>query len=160
MRLPVKYRYRSPTVFEFHISGKRKLTPMSSGYTVSSTMKKPTSTSPLADQRSRMHHPELSLNPLKFVHSLSIRIGQLDQRSTRTNLLHRRQRVKDITEENCKNEPGLEDLKEVGRLPFRARFKAGTDESHEAFITDNDSRETYEMERPVSQRASASAVQL
>lgn len=107
-----------------------------------------------------MHHPELSLNPLKFVHSLSIRIGQLDQRSTRTNLLHRRQRVKDITEENCKNEPGLEDLKEVGRLPFRARFKAGTDESHEAFITDNDSRETYEMERPVSQRASASAVQL
>jgi hypothetical protein len=46
VRLPVKYRYRSPTVFEFHISDKRKLTPMSSGYTVSSTMKKPTSTSP------------------------------------------------------------------------------------------------------------------
>lgn len=74
-------------------------------------------------------------------------------------LLHGRG-LRDITEENCKNEPGLEDLKEVGRLPFRTRFKAGTGESHEAFITDNDSRETYETGRPVSQRASASAVQL
>lgn len=61
--------------------------------------------------------------------------------------------LRDITEENCKNEPGLEDLKEVGRLQFRARFKVGTDESHEAFITDNDSHETcetYETGRSVS----------
>jgi len=29
-------------------------------------------------------------------------------------------------------------------LQFKARFKAGTDERHEAFITDNDSRETFE----------------
>ncbi|EDU48642.1 meiotically up-regulated gene 190 protein [Pyrenophora tritici-repentis Pt-1C-BFP] len=49
-----------------------------------------------------------------------------------------------ITEENCHKEPGLEDLQEVGRLQFRARFKAGTDDSHAAFVTDNDTRETYE----------------
>lgn len=49
-----------------------------------------------------------------------------------------------ITEDNCKNEPGLEDLEEIGRLQFRARFKAGMDESHEQFIVDNTSRETYE----------------
>lgn len=51
-----------------------------------------------------------------------------------------------ITERNwkAKEVPGLEDLQEVGRLQFRARFKAGTDESHEKFVSDNDSRETYE----------------
>jgi len=49
-----------------------------------------------------------------------------------------------ITEANCKNEVALDDLKEVGRLQFRGHFKAGMDESHKAFITDNDSRETYE----------------
>jgi hypothetical protein len=38
----------------------------------------------------------------------------------------------------------MEDLKEVGRLQFRGRFKAGMDESHKTFIDDNDSRETYE----------------
>jgi hypothetical protein len=38
----------------------------------------------------------------------------------------------------------LDDLQEVGRLQFRARFKPGTDESHQAFVTDTDSRETYE----------------
>jgi len=40
--------------------------------------------------------------------------------------------------------PGLEDLKEVGRLQFKGMFKAGMDESHESFVVDNDSRETYE----------------
>ena len=50
-----------------------------------------------------------------------------------------------ITEENCHNEVALEDLKEVGRLKFIGRFKAGMDESHAQFIADNDSRETYEM---------------
>ena len=39
---------------------------------------------------------------------------------------------------------GLDDLKEIGRLTFKGRFKAGTDESHEKFVTDNDSRETFE----------------
>lgn len=44
----------------------------------------------------------------------------------------------------AKEVPGLEDLTEVGRLHFRCQFKAGTDEDHQAFVTDNDSRETYE----------------
>ena len=50
-----------------------------------------------------------------------------------------------ITEDNLRNTmPGLEDVEVVGRLKFRGRFKAGMDESHRSFISDNDSRETYE----------------
>jgi len=49
-----------------------------------------------------------------------------------------------ITEDNCKEVVGLEDLTEVGRLQFRCQFKAGTDESHEQFVVDSDTRETYE----------------
>jgi hypothetical protein len=51
-----------------------------------------------------------------------------------------------ITEENAKAfmDKGLDDLKEVGRLQFRGRFKAGMDESHRDFVVDNNSRETYE----------------
>ena len=44
----------------------------------------------------------------------------------------------------AKETPGLEDLTEVGRLHFRCQFKAGTDQDHEAFVADNDSRETFE----------------
>ena len=40
--------------------------------------------------------------------------------------------------------PGLEDLQEVGRIVFRGRFEAGIDESHGAFVADNDGRETFE----------------
>lgn len=51
-----------------------------------------------------------------------------------------------VTERNwkAKEVPGLEDLTEVGRLKFTCRFRPGTDESHEQFVIDNDSRETYE----------------
>ena len=51
-----------------------------------------------------------------------------------------------VTERNwkAKEVPGLEDLTEVGRLKFTCRFRPGTEESHERFIVDNDSRETYE----------------
>ncbi|KAL8867314.1 MAG: hypothetical protein Q9198_008563 [Flavoplaca austrocitrina] len=51
-----------------------------------------------------------------------------------------------FTEENVKDGQiaGLEDLQEVGRMQFRCQFKAGTDEDHQRFIVDNDSRETYE----------------
>ena len=49
-----------------------------------------------------------------------------------------------VTERNCTAILGLEDLKEVGRLQFRARFKAGTDESHREFVVDNNTRETFE----------------
>lgn len=49
-----------------------------------------------------------------------------------------------ITERNWKDVPNLDDIEEVGRLQFRARFKAGMDESHREFVVDNDSRETFE----------------
>jgi hypothetical protein len=51
-----------------------------------------------------------------------------------------------ITERNvkAKETPGLEDIEEVGRLQFRGRFKAGTDEAHREFVVDNDTRETFE----------------
>jgi hypothetical protein len=40
--------------------------------------------------------------------------------------------------------PGLDDLEEVGRLHFSGVFNAGMDDSHEQFVMDNASRETYE----------------
>ncbi|GAB1192265.1 hypothetical protein APSETT444_001454 [Aspergillus pseudonomiae] len=51
-----------------------------------------------------------------------------------------------ITEENweAKREPGLEDLQIIGRLQFTCRFTPGIDESHERYVVDNHSRETYE----------------
>jgi len=48
-----------------------------------------------------------------------------------------------ITQDNFKNIPDL-DIEEVGRIRFRARFKAGTDRDHYRFVSDNDSRETIE----------------
>lgn len=51
-----------------------------------------------------------------------------------------------ITEQNWRELrlDTLQDLKEVGRLQFTARFSAGMDESHRRFVVDNNSRETYE----------------
>lgn len=51
-----------------------------------------------------------------------------------------------ITEENlaAKQTPGLEDLEEIGRLQFKGVFTAGMNESHEHFVSDNNSRETFE----------------
>lgn len=51
-----------------------------------------------------------------------------------------------ITEANwkAKEVPGLEDLTEIGRLRFQGRFSPGIDESHEHFVVDNHSRETFE----------------
>ncbi|KAL2813179.1 hypothetical protein BDW59DRAFT_154952 [Aspergillus cavernicola] len=51
-----------------------------------------------------------------------------------------------ITEDNCENKrsPGLEDLREIGRLRFRCCFTPGIDEFHEHFVVDNNSRETFE----------------
>ena len=110
VRLPVKYRYRSPIVFEFHVANKRK----ADAYAVI-----------------WLHHlidnEDTPINIPIWTTSAPARVTQ-----------------NYITEQNCHNEPGLDDLKEVGRLQFRGRFKAGMDESHEAFVSDNDSRETYE----------------
>ncbi|KAF2404977.1 hypothetical protein EJ06DRAFT_525553 [Trichodelitschia bisporula] len=110
VRLPVKYRYRSPVVFELHGAGKRK----ADAYAV------------------------------VWLHHL------IDNEDTPINIpiwttKHPKRLTQNyITEANGNNEVGLEDLKEVGRLQFHARFKAGMDQSHEAFISDNTSRETYE----------------
>jgi Ca2+-dependent lipid-binding protein len=110
VRLPVKHRYRSPIVFEFHLANKRK----ADAYAV-------------IWLQHFIDNEDTDIN---------IPIWQTAHPARLTQNY--------ITENNCAKEPGLEDLKEVGRLQFRARFKAGTDESHEAFVSDNNSRETYE----------------
>jgi hypothetical protein len=48
-----------------------------------------------------------------------------------------------ITEYNFRDVPDIK-IEEVGRLQFRGRFKAGMDEDHSNFVTNNDSRETQE----------------
>ncbi|CAI9632106.1 hypothetical protein GT037_005752 [Alternaria burnsii] len=110
VRLPVKHRYRSPIVFEFHINNHRK----ADAYAV-------------IWLQHFIDNEDADINIPIWKTAAPARLTQ-----------------NYITEENCHKEPGLDDLQEVGRLQFRARFKAGTDESHAAFITDNDTRETFE----------------
>ena len=112
VKLPVKYRYRSPVVFEFHSSGTRG----ASAYAVY-----------------WLHHL-IDNTPTDI--NIPIWTTKNGARLTQNY----------VTEENVRSKevPGLEDLTEVGRLQFRCQFKAGTDESHEAFVFDNDSRETFE----------------
>ncbi|KAI9892070.1 MAG: hypothetical protein M1814_001776 [Vezdaea aestivalis] len=110
LRLPVKYRYRSPVVFELHVSGKRA----ADAYAII-----------------WLHH--LTDNQDE---SVNIPIWKTKNGARLTQNY--------ITEHNTDAVPGLEDLTEVGRLQFRCRFKAGMDESHEKFVTDDDSRETQE----------------
>lgn len=110
-RLPVRYRYRSPIVFEFHPSGRRG-----------------------ADAYAMVWLQQLSDNEPT---DIDVPIWKTKGSARLTQNY--------ITEENYTNSmPGLEDLEVVGRLRFRCRFKAGMDESHEHFIADNDSRETFE----------------
>lgn len=112
LRLPVKYRYRSPVVFEFHIANHRK----PDAYAVF------------------------------WLHTL------IDNDPTELDIPIYRTKAPDrltqnyITPEILKQEklPGLDDLEEVGRLQFSGVFNAGMDDSHEAFVMDNSSRETYE----------------
>ncbi len=110
IRLPVKHRYRSPIVFEFHVANHRK----ADAYAVIWLQH-------FIDNEDA----DINIPIWKTAHP-----ARLTQNY--------------ITENNCDKEPGLEDLTEVGRLQFRGRFKAGMDEEHQAFVTDNDSRETYE----------------
>ncbi|KAK4987714.1 hypothetical protein LTR66_002656 [Elasticomyces elasticus] len=110
-RLPVKYRYRSPVVFEFHTAGKRS----ADAYAV------------LWLQR-LIDNEDTGINLPIWRTSAPSRLTQ-----------------NYITEENhSRAMPGLDDSEEVGRLHLRGRFKAGMDESHEAFVTDDDTRETFE----------------
>lgn len=112
LRLPVKYRYRSPVVFEFHIANHRK----PDAYAVF------------------------------WLHTL------IDNEDTPLDIPIYKTKAPDrltqnyITPELIQNEslPGLDDLQEVGRLSFSGVFNAGMDDSHEQFVMDNNSRETYE----------------
>lgn len=112
LRLPVKYRYRSPVVFEFHVVGKRHAVAYATIWL--------------------QHLVDNEETPIDIPIWTTKNGARLVQNY--------------ITERNwtAKKSPGLEDMQEVGRLQFRARFKAGTDESHRDFIVDNDSRETFE----------------
>lgn len=112
VRLPVKFRYRSPVVFEFHTAGKRS----AAAYAIL-----------------WLHHlvdnEETAINIPIWTTKYSARLTQ-----------------NYVTEENlrAKEVVGLDDIEEIGRLQFRCRFKAGTDEDHEQFVVDNDTRETFE----------------
>ena len=112
LRMPVKHRYRSPVVFEFHTQGKRGAV----AYAVYWLQH-------LIDNK------ETDIDIPIWTTKMGARLTQ-----------------NYITEENwqAKKVPGLEDLTEIGRLRFRCKFSPGIDESHERFVVDNDSRETFE----------------
>ncbi|KAJ5505877.1 C2 membrane targeting protein [Penicillium expansum] len=112
LRMPVKHRYRSPIVFEFHNQGKRS----AAAYAV-----------------------------LWLQHLIDNEETEIDL-PIWTTKMGARLTQNYVTEQNwkAKETPGLEDLTEVGRLQFRCKFSPGIDESHERFVVDNDSRETFE----------------
>jgi len=109
VRLPVRYRYRSPIIFEFHSAIKRH----ADAYAII-----------------WLHHLEDNKEE-----DINIPIWKTDNGMRLTQNY--------ITEENYKSIPDI-NIEEVGRLQFRGRFKAGTDEDHARFVSDNDSRETQE----------------
>ncbi|SMY19822.1 unnamed protein product [Zymoseptoria tritici ST99CH_1A5] len=110
--LPVKFRYRSPVVFEFHVANKRK----ADAYAV-------------IWLHQLIDNEDAEMDVPIYQTAGSARLTQ-----------------NYITDEALASGtvPGLEDIKEIGRLSFTGRFKAGMDESHEHFVADNNSRETYE----------------
>lgn len=112
VKLPVKFRYRSPVVFEFHVQNRRK-----------------------ADSWA-----VLWLNTLIDNEDMDFDIPIWQTKA------HPRLTQNFFNEETLKagKESGLEDIKEIGRLKFSGRFKPGMDRSHEHFVADNDSRETFE----------------
>lgn len=112
VRLPVKYRYRSPVIFEFHVTGKRGAAAYACIWL-----------------QNLVDNEEAPIDIPIWTTKNGSRLVQ-----------------NYITEENAKAfmDKGLEDLKEVGRLQFRGRFKAGMDESHRDYVVDNNTRETYE----------------
>lgn len=109
LRLPVRYRYRSPIIFEFHSANKRR-----------------------ADAYAIIHLHDLIDNEDEPI-NIPIWKTNMPIRLTQNY----------ITQENFKDIPDIQ-IEEVGRLQFRGRFKAGTDEDHARFVSDNDSRETQE----------------
>ena len=112
IRLPVKHRYRSPIVFEFHVANKRGAAAYATIWL--------------------QHLVDNEETPI----DIPIWTTKNGARLTQNYVTERNISAKEV--------PGLEDLKEVGRLQFRGRFKAGTDEAHRHFIVDNNTRETFE----------------
>ena len=110
IKLPVRYRYRSPVVLEFHLSGRRKADAFAIIWLQN-----------LIDNTS---------TPIDIPIWRTNRPARLCQNY--------------VTEENIKSTPGYEDVTEVGRVQFRAQFKAGMDEEHDRFCATNDDTETYE----------------
>ena len=111
VKLPVKYRYRSPVIFELHIANHRK----PDGYA-------------MLWLQNLIDNEDTPIN-------LPIWQTKNGARLTQNYMIEEADPAKEV---------GLGDLTEIGRLQFRGRFKSGTDESHEAFITDNNTRETFE----------------
>lgn len=112
LRMPVKHRYRSPIVFEFHNQGKRSAAAYAALWL-----------------QHLVDNEETDIDLPIWTTKMGARLTQ-----------------NYVTEQNwkAKETPGLEDLTEVGRLQFRCKFSPGIDESHERFVVDNDSRETFE----------------
>ncbi|KAJ5322352.1 C2 membrane targeting protein [Penicillium brevicompactum] len=112
LRMPVKHRYRSPIVFEFHVQGKRGAVAYATYWL-----------------QHLIDNEETDIDIPIWTTKMGARLTQ-----------------NYVTEENwrAKKVPGLEDLTEIGRLQFRGKFSPGIDESHERFVVDNDSRETFE----------------
>jgi Ca2+-dependent lipid-binding protein len=111
-RLPVKFRYRSPVVFEIRVPGKRN-----------------TAAYAMLWLQHLVDNEDTSVDIPIWTTKRGDRLVQ-----------------NYITEENAHTLglDALDDLTEVGRIQFTGRFSPGMDESHEHFVTDNDSRETFE----------------
>jgi hypothetical protein len=108
LRLPVRYRYMSPVVIEFHLRGVRNK----------------------ADAHAIVWLPTVIDNEtLDF--KLPIYKSDNSQRLTQNFI------------ENPEQEEGVT-VEKLGYLEFRGRFKAGLDEDHDKFLSDNDQRETLE----------------
>lgn len=115
VKLPVKYRYRSPIIFEFHTTG---------------------GLSRKADAYALIWLQHLIDNE-DTPFNLPIWRTKNGPRLTQNYITEENVHLKEGL-------GGLEDLEEVGRLQFRGRFKAGLDETHRHFIDGNNARETYE----------------
>ncbi|KAK5175388.1 uncharacterized protein LTR77_000527 [Saxophila tyrrhenica] len=115
IRLPVKYRYRSPVVFELHTANKRK----ADAYAV------------------------LWLNTLIDNEDVDIELP-IYRTGAPQRLIQNYITGEMIQNAEGEPMPGLDDLQQAGTLHFKGHFQAGMDESHGAFVADNDSRETFE----------------
>ncbi|KAL2195876.1 hypothetical protein P885DRAFT_61646 [Corynascus similis CBS 632.67] len=116
IRLPVRFRYRSPVFFEFHAP--------SSGVAVGKRRKPDTFASLWLQDVPDAEERDFDLPVWRCDNGM-----RLSQNY--------------VTPDNVDSVPDLR-VEEIGRLRFRGRFKPGTDRDHLRFVSDNDSRETIE----------------